>query len=306
MIILRQEKYNIGKKPSERNLEEKLQTGVLCIDKPVGPTSHEVSAFVKNILQTGKTGHTGTLDYNVSGVLTILFNDSTKAANYLADKDKEYVCLMTLDKPLSRAKVEQVMDNFRGEIYQTPPLASAVAKRLRTRKVHELEVIEVKDNSVLYRANVQAGTYIRNLCFDFGELTGVKAEMTELRRTKAGKFTELNCITLQELSDLWWLYREHGQDKLSPHIHNIEDVIGLKKVVVSDGAIKPITTGADLAIPGINALAKGIKKDELVAIYTGKEELLCIAKALMTTEEITSQPKGIAFDIERVIRNNLN
>lgn len=305
MIIIREEKSAIGKNPSKRTLKEKLNFGVICIDKPIGPTSHEVSAFVKKILQTNKTGHTGTLDYNVSGVLIVLLNNATKTASYLAHKDKEYICLMTLEKPLSKPAIELTLDNFKGEIYQTPPLASAVAKRLRTRTIHELKILEVKNASVLFKANVQAGTYIRNLCFDFGEIANAKTEMTELRRTKAGKFTEENCITLQELSDLWWLYTQHDKDELSKHIYNIEDALDLKKVIISDGAIKPVTTGANLAIPGINALDENIQKQEPVGIYTTNNELICIAKALMTTKEITTLKKGIAFDIERVIRQDL-
>lgn len=303
MILLHDEKSIKGKKPSERSVEERLRFGVVLIDKPKGPSSHEVSAFVKKIAGSIKTGHSGTLDQNVSGVLPVFLNDACKAVGVFIGARKEYVCTMLLGEEKTRREIEETFDNFRGRIYQTPPLASAVVKQLRIREVYDLKVLEVDGRKVLFRAAVQGGTYIRTICSHFGEVIGCGAEMADLRRTKAAGFTEDDCVTLQDFSDAFWLWREKGDaHAIEKCVHNLEDVLHLKKVVVSDGALKPITTGANLAIPGINSLNEKILEGEIVQLVTEKGEVACIARALMPSEKIAGQKQGMAFDVERVIQ----
>ncbi len=301
MYSLYKEQSKVGKSPSERSIEEALEFGVVCIDKPQGPSSHEVSAFARKILNIEKTGHTGTLDPNVSGVLPVLLNQSCKASHFLGNTTKEYVCEMQLAKPIKQKKLNSVFNRFKGKIYQKPPLASAVAKNLRIRETYELQILEVIDAKVLFQVASEAGFYVRNLVFDIGEVLGVKAEMAELRRTRASGLTEKQAVTLQELSDYYWLWKEKQREDLKKFIIPIENFVSLKKVVVSDDCLKPISTGADLAIPGILSLDEKIQKDEHVGIYTGKGELVAIANALMPFTEIKSSKKGIAFDIVRVI-----
>ncbi len=303
MRQLYSEESILGKPPEERSLEECLQYGVVCIDKPQGPTSHEVSAFVKKILHTGKTGHTGTLDANVSGVLPVLLNNSCKTAHFIAERNKTYVCIMHLSKEVGEKELQKAFLHFRGKIYQTPPLASAVAKKLRMREVFELKILEVEGRDVLFSVSAEAGFYVRNLVFDIGEILGIRTEMAELRRTKAGKFVESDCLTLQELSDNYWLSKERGKEDLKKFITPIEDVLGLRRVIAADGALHAICTGAHLAIPGIMALDEKISKGERVGIYTGKGELVAVATALMSANEIKPGEKGWAFDVERVIHS---
>lgn len=300
-LILCKEKSTAGKKPSERSLEEAINYGLIIVDKPPGPNSHEVSSFVRKIFSIEKAGHTGTLDANVSGVLPVLLGDACKASKYISGRTKTYVCIMRLGTEVPRAEIEKAFENFRGKIWQKPPLASAVAKKLRIREIHSLEVLETEGKEVLFQAHVDAGTYIRNICFDVGEVLGCGAEMAELRRTEAAGFTEDKALNLQEISDLWWLYKEKGANQLQQHLIAVEDALKLKKVVVSDDALRPISTGADLAIPGILSLDDSIHKEDYVALMTGKGEICCIARALMDAKQIASQPKGIAFDVERVI-----
>lgn len=283
-------------------MEERLRFGVVPIDKPPGPTSHEVSAFVRRILNAKKTGHTGTLDANVSGVLPVLLEDACKASHFIMSGKKRYVCVTRLGRRAPEKDVREAFSLFKGRIYQKPPLASAVAKKLRVREVFELKVLEIMDKLVLFEAETEPGTYIRNIVRDVGEVLGAGAEMVELRRTLSGGFVEKDCVTLQELSDRHWLWREKGDaGPLEKCLHQVEDVLGLKHVVVSDDAIHSITTGANLAIPGINELDEKIQKGDRVGIYSGKGELLCIAEAFMDTDEIKNREKGIAFDVARVI-----
>ncbi|MGB9576969.1 MAG: RNA-guided pseudouridylation complex pseudouridine synthase subunit Cbf5 [Candidatus Norongarragalinales archaeon] len=300
-LILQEEEASLGKRVQERSLQERLHYGLIVIDKPPGPTSHEVSSFVRKILGLKKAGHTGTLDANVSGVLPTLLGEACKASKFVSGRTKTYVCVMRLGAERSKKELEAAFENFRGKIWQKPPLASAVAKKLRVRQVYSLEVLEVEGRDVLFQARVDAGTYIRNICFDAGEVLGCGAEMAELRRVEAAGFTEDDAITLQELSDLWWLYQEKGIDELSPKVIPVENALQLKKVVASDGALHAISTGADLAVPGVISLDDSIKRGDIVEILSGKGELVCVARALMSADEIAKTRKGIAFDVERVI-----
>ncbi len=303
MHSLYEEQCKTGKSPSQRSIEEALEYGVICIDKPCGPSSHEVSAFARKILQVKKSGHTGTLDPNVSGVLPILLNNSCKASHFLGETTKEYVCVMHLGKKVDEVELEKTLARFRGKIYQKPPLASAVAKNLRIREVYKLNILEIVGKGVLFTVSSEAGFYVRNLVFDIGEVLGIKTEMAELRRTRAGLLKEDKAITLHGLSDYYWLWKEKSKEELKKFIIPIEEVIGLKRVIASDDCLKPISTGANLAIPGIVALDEKIQKGEKVGIFTGKGELVAVATALMSFSDIKKAEKGMAFDIDRVIHS---
>ncbi len=303
MIKLLKEKFEKGKKPSERSLDERLKLGVIIIDKPVGPTSHETASFVKRILGLSKTGHTGTLDYNVSGVMVVLLEDSCKTAVLFKNNVKTYVGVLKLESDLSENELKKAMRLFVGDIYQKPPLASAVAKKLRVRRVYEFDFIEKKGLRVLFKARVDAGTYIRTLCFHLGEFLGVGSEMEELRRIESGVFNENQAVILQKLVDAQWLYSQGKGERLNKIILNIEEVLnrmGVKKVVASDFALHSISTGANLAVPGIVEMDE-FDKSEILGIFTGRGELVCIGKTLMSSEEILNSKKGVAIDIERVV-----
>jgi H/ACA ribonucleoprotein complex subunit 4 len=303
MITLQEEQTKVGRPPAEKSLAEILPYSLVPIDKPKGPTSHEVSSFVRKMLGLRKTGHYGTLDANVSGVLPILLEHATKASPYFAGAEKTYVTIMRTFSPVKKRELEVALKRFRGPIYQTPPLASAVRKQLRVREVHELELIELEGADALLRVRAAAGFYVRKLCTDLGEVLGCGATMHDLRRTRAGGFTEEQCVTLQELSDRLWLWKERGEEKpLREALHPLEEALPLKRVWVSDGALHPITTGADLAIPGVLRLDDGVKRGEHVQVLTGRGELACLAHALKDADEIRGSERGIAFDVERVIR----
>lgn len=303
MIKLQDAVFKWGEKPAERSMQDRLRYGVFVLDKPCGPSSHEASAFVRKILHLNKAGHSGTLDPDVSGVLPVLLENSCKAAPFLLKERKQYVCIMRMNEEKTRKEVEEAFSHFQGKIYQKPPLESAVAKRLRIREVFALEIMEVDGKDVLFSCDVEGGFYVRKLCTDAGEVLGCGAVMDELRRTKAAGFTEAQSHTLQDLSDAYWLWAEKKDDsQLKQLVMPLEEATGLKRVVVDDGAIKPITTGANLAIGGIISLDGGIKRDENVQILSGKGELLCFAKALLSADEIVLRKDGLAFDISRVVR----
>ena len=227
-----------------RGLKDYLNRGVVLIDKPCGPSSHEVAAFARNILGLPKTGHTGTLDQDVSGVLVILLGEACKLVSFFPDSDKKYVCIMHLEKEVSRQDLEKAFDNFRGKIYQTPPLEAAVARRLRIREIYSLKILEVAGRDVLFECDCEAGTYIRKLCFDAGEVLGVPAEMKELRRTKAMGFDEADAITLQDLADYYWLATEKkDESRLRKAVMPIERALALKPVELSAPLVSKLKNG---------------------------------------------------------------
>ena len=116
--------------PMKRPIPEYIRKGFVCIDKPMGPTSHEVVVWVRRILEVKKTGHAGTLDPRVTGVLPIFIEHATKLVQFLQASDKEYVCLMRLHGDVREEELQRVLKMFVGKIYQRPPLKSAVKRDL--------------------------------------------------------------------------------------------------------------------------------------------------------------------------------
>lgn len=292
-----------GKRPEERSVEELITYGFVNIDKPRGPTSHEVVAWVKNILQIKKAGHGGTLDPKVSGVLPIALEESTKVVGSLLSAGKEYITVMRLHGDVGEERIREVFAEFTGDIIQRPPVRSSVKRVLRKRRIYYLDFLEKEGRDVLFRVGCEAGTYIRKLCHDMGEVLGVGAHMLELRRTKSGSLTEENITTLHELKDAYVFWKEHGiEEFIRKVIIPVEKVVSfLPKVVIKDGAVDAVCHGAPLAIPGISKVDSEINKGDTVAIFTLKGELVAIGRAEMETKEILTAEKGIAVKTDRVL-----
>jgi len=288
----------------KRNIEQLLNYGLILLDKPPGPTSHEVVAWTKRILKIPKIGHSGTLDPQVTGLLPLGLGSATKALGVLLLGPKEYHALGRIHSLSSKEKLENVINQFCGEIYQKPPQRSSVVRRTRIRTIYELEVLEQKERLLLVRVLCEAGTYIRKLFYDIGEILGPGATMIELRRSRVSQFDETNhLVTLHELADAYALWEEKKDDsKLIRLIHPIENSLSeIKSVVIRDSAVDALCHGAQLAIPGILEISPNIKKDDLVAIYTQKGEVVALAEAILTESEIQEDVKGYAFKTKRII-----
>ena len=163
---------------------------MINLDKPSGPTSHQVDAWLKEILEVDKVGHGGTLDPNATGVLPIAVGDATRALQVLLSAGKEYIGVMKLHKSTDRNKLLDVCNSFVGNISQIPPVRSAVKRVRRKRRIYYLEVIQIKDREVLFRVGCEAGTYVRTLCVDIGRKLRCGANLAELRRTRVGNLRE--------------------------------------------------------------------------------------------------------------------
>lgn len=292
-----------GKPPEERSLEELLESGIVVIDKPQGPTSHQVTAWVKQILGARKAGHSGTLDPNVTGVLPVTLNSATKIVQALLKSNKGYIGIMHLHGDVKKGSVIKVAKEFEGDILQIPPVKSAVKRRSRKRRVYMLKILEVEEREVLFVSTVEAGTYIRKLCHDMGVALDVGANMKELRRTKAGPFKEEHLTTLHELNEAWNYYKETGDEKLLRKlIRPVEEgVTALSKVYVKDSAVNSLTYGANLGVAGISQVDESVEPGKLVAIMTLKGELIAIGIAHLSGEDMSKVWEGEAVDTSRVI-----
>ncbi|MGI6016048.1 MAG: RNA-guided pseudouridylation complex pseudouridine synthase subunit Cbf5 [Methanothrix sp.] len=293
-----------GTSPRERSLEMHLRLGAINLDKTSGPTSHEIVAWVKRILEVDKAGHSGTLDPKVTGILPVLLGDATRVMETLLMAGKEYICLMHVHKPVPKRRIIEVCGQFVGPILQKPPLKSSVVKELRTRTIYYLEVLEIEEQHVLMRVGCQAGTYIRKLCYDIGLALGTGANMEELRRTRAGPFREDDTLaTLHQLMDAYMAYKERGDESLLRRvIQPVEAALAhLPRLEIADNAVDAICHGAPLAAPGLLSLETGIGRGDDVVLFTLKGEAVAIARAELSSEEMLASSSGIVAATERVI-----
>jgi H/ACA ribonucleoprotein complex subunit 4 len=308
IFVKREAVGTYGKTPQERTPEELIKSGIVNLDKPKGPTSHQVSDYVQRIFNITKAGHSGTLDPQVTGVQPIGLEKATRITEFLLTAPKEYVGVMHLHKPIEEELLHNGVKKFIGKIQQLPPVKSAVKREIRTREIYEFELLEIKPQDVLFRVKCQAGTYIRKLCHDLGKELGIGAHMTELRRTQAGPFTEAdNLVALNELEDAYHYYKEDGNDKLLRYcLQPVENALKyIPKCWVLDTAIPSLTNGRDLGIPGVCKL-ENFRKSEVVAVMTLKNELIAIGEAQMSAVEINTQQKGIAVKIKKVFMDAIN
>jgi len=301
------ETSEFGKEPKERSIEELIQTSIVNVDKPSGPTSHQISYWIKDLLKIRKAGHIGTLDPNATGVLPILVGRSTRLLPLFQKLDKEYVGIMHLHKDIDLEILDNfIQKNFVGEIVQMPPKRSAVARIPRKRKVYEAILIEKDGKDVLFKIICESGFYVRKWVHDIGQKLKIGAHLKELRRISIGKyenfyfriFSEESSFNLIQIADAIINNDEKEIRKIFiPAEYCLEHV---KKVFVKDSAIPNLLKGAPLYVKGIVRIQEGIKKDEIVAIFSLKNELIAFGYAKMNSEEMVKSNQGVAVRIDRV------
>ncbi|HHN81039.1 MAG TPA: RNA-guided pseudouridylation complex pseudouridine synthase subunit Cbf5 [Methanomicrobia archaeon] len=292
-----------GCAPEHRSIEDMFRRSIIIVDKTRGPTSHEVVAWVKDILSVGRAGHSGTLDPKVTGVLPVALEDATKIVKQLLDIGKEYVCLMRLHSDVDDEALSRVLKEFTGVILQRPPVKSAVKRQVRPREIDELEMLERKGSYVLVRVSCQAGTYVRKLVYDIGLALGCGANMAELRRTRVGEFTEDHLVTLQDIADAQHAYLASDDEApLRRMLIPMERAVDhLPTIWIKDSAVDAICHGADVAIPGIVRLEDSVRKGQRVAVMSLKGELVALGTARMSARAIGGGTEGIAVTTTRVL-----
>ena len=301
ILIKDEAEGHYGKNPYERTIDELIKFGVINLNKPEGPTSHQVASYVRDIIGI-KTGHSGTLDPQVSGVLPIGTGKATRLMHYLLTTGKEYVGVMHLHREIEKQKIFEMAKRFTGKIKQLPPVRSSVKRRWRYRHVYYFNILEIKGKDVLFRVGVEAGTYIRKLCHDFGKALGIGAHMTHLRRTKVGFFDESNSWHLYDIKDALWFWKNEGYEG---YIRKVilpgeEAVKHIPKIWVKDPTVYYLTHGGNLFVPGIVKLTSDVQANKYVAVYTLKDELIMIGKAKLNASQILEMKKGLAVENDRV------
>ena len=292
-----------GKRPSDRTTGELLKAGVIALDKPEGPTSHQATAWARDAVHADRIGHGGTLDPGVSGILPVCTGKAVRLTDVVLSSDKEYVCLMTLHGDCSEKRIREVMAKFTGRIYQLPPVRSAVKRKLRIRRIHELEILQIDGRRVLFRVKCDAGTYVRSLCVDIGEVLLCGASMTELRRTRSGRMREAGSVTLHELTDAYVAWQQEGRDAALRAVLKPMEVLvrPLPWVIVKATAVDALCHGADLSVKGVHLLDPEIRKNALVAVMTIRGELVGLGSMQMSSEKLMASEAGVAVRMTRVL-----
>ncbi|MDR0372868.1 MAG: RNA-guided pseudouridylation complex pseudouridine synthase subunit Cbf5 [Nitrososphaerota archaeon] len=294
-----------GCKPSERPAEQYIKYGTINLDKPAGPTSHEVAAWIKKIMKLQVIGHGGTLDPKVTGVLPVTLEEATKMVQALLYSGKEYVCVLKLHGDVDECKIKHALSLFEDEIYQRPPLRSSVKRQLRTRRIYYIDYIEHAGRNVLFKVGCEGGTYIRKLCYDVGEILGVGGHMQELRRTRAGPFQETSAKSVT-LHDVAYWFGEYERTKESANLCRFIEpletaLVQLPKIVVRDSAVDALCHGASLTAPGVLQVDTGIEKGSVIAIFTLKGEAVALGRAQVSTQEIVDMRHGAVAVLARVL-----
>ena len=283
--------------PDERSPDELLDFGVVNLDKPPGPSAHQVAAWVRDFADVDQAAHAGTLDPKVTGCLPVLTATATRLSQVFLEGSKEYVAVLELhdDPP---ADIEAIAAEFEGPLYQKPPKKSAVARRLRVREVYDLDVLEVKNRQALLRIRCESGTYIRKLCHDLGLALGTGAHMGHLRRTATDPFDDSTLVTMEDLTDSLARWREDGEsDWLREVVQPAERALShLPKITIAPSAAEEVAHGAQIYAPGVID-AEAAEDGQLVACFTPDEAAVCLGT--MAGDGDTEE--GLVVELERVL-----
>lgn len=291
--------------PDERSLPDLLSFGVVNLDKPPGPSAHQVTAWVRDLVDGAGLGadidraaHAGTLDPKVTGCLPILLGDASRMARVLHTGQKEYVAVLELHGP-PPDDLDDVIAAFEGDVYQKPPRKSAVVRQLRTRRMHALDVLEVRDRKVLLRIRCESGTYVRKLCHDLGLALGTGAHMGDLRRTGTDPFDDTTLVTLHDLADALAFACEDDEDHLLREVVEPAEraLQGLSSMTIAPSAASEVAHGAPIYAPGVLSVDGTVEEDELVACYTPDGAVICLGR-LVDDPDVD---RGEVATLERVL-----
>ncbi|KAB8416341.1 hypothetical protein FH972_024861 [Carpinus fangiana] len=297
-----------GCAPLKRPLKDHIASGVINLDKPSNPSSHEVVSWVKRILRCEKTGHSGTLDPKVTGCLIVACDRATRLVKSQQGAGKEYVAVVRFHDKVEGGEqaVARTLEFLTGALLQRPPVVSAVKRQLRVRTIYESKLYEYdeKRNIACFWVSCEAGTYIRTLCIHMGMHLGVGAHMQELRRVRSGAMTEdESMVTLHDVLDAQWMYDTSLDEAyLRKVVQPLETLLtGYKRIVIKDSAVGAITYGAKLMINGVLRFEKDIEYNDEIVVITTKGEAVCLAKACMATVEMMTCDHGVVATIMRNI-----
>ncbi|MFN3910112.1 MAG: RNA-guided pseudouridylation complex pseudouridine synthase subunit Cbf5 [Candidatus Anstonellaceae archaeon] len=289
----------------DEELKKLFNCGFIFLDKPRGPSSHEITAYIKKFLNLKKVGQQGTLDPQASGVLIIALNKATRLLRFLAKEEKTYVGVMKVKlQPSSIEEIQKVFNHFVGTIKQIPPLESAVAKKERIRKVYSFIVLENQGKKILFQAKVQAGTYIRKLCQEVGKFFG-EGKLVELRRTSFGFVSEYDCSNLYDLIDAYHYYLKTGDGKEIKRLINPPNkIILLPSIIIEQKAYESVCRGLPLARSDVATVEGFFVAGQYLSILDKNKNFLAIAIALKSSQEIAIAKKEEKIALLKIVLTN--
>mgnify|MGYP006184826521 FL=1 len=285
---------DIGKIPDMRTVEERLESGFILLDKAAGPSSHQVASWARDMFGLERLGHGGTLDPFATGVLPLMAGKSMKLTKKILTHDKTYICVFRFASEPDSKMLDEVMSNMTGRVFNVPPEISAVKIQVRSRRIFKFEKLDLKNNQMVARVQCEAGTYIRTMARDMGLLLNMKVELKELRRETSGIFTLDDCVTLQQLADAYWLWKELSQpEALLRIIHPIEKLLlDYPSVTVKDSAAAALSHGAPLLRPGIVSIDPSISEGRDIVVNTMKGETVGIVNMSVTSDSVKDMENG--------------
>lgn len=273
---------------------------IVNILKPTGMTSHDVVSRVRRILNIKKVGHTGTLDPDAAGVLPICIGKATKVSELILNKNKSYICELTLGietdtydssgtilnkcdtSNIKKSDIIQAFKTQEGEINQLPPIYSALkvngqkmcdlARKgkadlidIKPRKVYinKIDILNINNNKITFEVNCSKGTYVRSICHDIGKYLGCGGHMSFLLRTSSGKFNLENAITLEELE----VFSQN--DLLQNYLYDIDYVLdNLPKAILKPSAKRYYINGGIIDSRRFIIEDSNNKEIDLVRVYS--------------------------------------
>lgn len=291
---------------------------IVSIIKPNGMTSHDVVSVVRKTLNMKKVGHTGTLDPDASGVLPICLGKATKVSELILNKDKAYICELTLglitdtydtsgeilerceDFELTKEQIKEAFKTQLGEIDQFPPIYSALKVNgrkmcdlarsgkadqieLKSRRINikKLDILSINKDKVSFYVECSKGTYVRSICYDIGKILGVGGCMSNLIRVKSGKFNMDNSISLEDLKK----YKE--ENNLDKYLYDIEFVLSdFNTLVLHENAVRYYKNGG--SILDDRFIEKTFNdNDEIVRVYDNEKNFIGSGKLLRKDNTIS-------------------
>ena len=296
-----------GSSPLRRPIKDYLKYGMINLDKPSNPSSHEVVAWVKKILKVEKTGHSGTLDPQVTGCLIVCLERATRLAKSQQSAGKEYVAIVRFHGPIEGEGIlNKGLSELKGAVFQRPPEKSGVKRELRIRTIYETKLYDYdpKTGLAIVWLACEAGTYVRTLCIHLGYYLKVGAHMEELRRNRSGILSEDDYLsTMHDVLDAQYKY-EHEKDEsyLRKVVRPLELLLTtFPRIVIKDSTVSAICFGAKLLVPGVLRYSSNIEVGQEVVIITTKGEAVAVAIAQMTASEVFSCDHGVVAKTKRVI-----
>jgi tRNA pseudouridine55 synthase len=265
----------------------------LLLDKPRGPSSHQVTAWARDLLGVPSAGHAGTLDPNVSGLLWVGVGPALKLLPLVLEFPKRYVGVVTFHSRVPARELDRAIGEFTGPVYQTPPVRSAVKRERRVRTIHRLRLIETDAPRAILDVVADSGTYVRTLAVDLGEALGVGAHLEELRRIATGPFEEASALSMTALADAVEAHREGDSGPLLAALHPIKEVWQeFPTIVLKEAAASAVAHGAGLASGGILRVGRAFSRGRHVALVSPAGELIATDVARYDADEVTKVPHG--------------